>query len=188
VSVAVILHPELGGDAFTRVLSAYDSKDAPVRVDVHVTTGQSQTEAWFRGAANACEASDARYLHFTSDRYEPWPGWLPDALAAANAGMVPSPTLWSADGVPIATGRDWAPQDEGSVLPFVTRKMFLTLDRLAITQAAYAETAASFGLRSAQAQSALSHVDEQGPLGEALRQAGAQTVHRSMYAFTVAAA
>lgn len=76
-----------------------------------------EADAWLEGA----RAATGRYIHFTSDGYEPHPGWWQAAVAAADAKRVPAPLIWTRDGsLPGEAIADWDACPR-SRLPFLSR-------------------------------------------------------------------
>jgi hypothetical protein len=78
------------------------------------------------------------YLHFTCDDIEPRPGWAVPAIEAIEAGFIPAPQVYGADGVPQShpvwgqLSPDWTPVYMTS-LPFVSREQYEAVQPLLTT-------------------------------------------------------
>ena len=72
---------------------------------------------WQAGA----EIFTGDYLHFTADDLEPHPGWAEAAMAAADQGIIPMPTIYAPDGSVEPLG----PATVGCTrIPFCTREQW----------------------------------------------------------------
>ncbi len=83
---------------------------------------------WHMGAKRAT----GDYLHFTCDDIEPSAGWWEPAIEAVEAGYIPAPQVYGADGMPQShpvwgqASPDWS-QVYMTSLPFVSREQFAAI-------------------------------------------------------------
>lgn len=113
----VVATADASGPAAARAIAGYDRESAGVELQLLVYGGSPADDAWTLGA----QAARCPFIHFTTDEYEPHPGWWQAATAASRAGVIPVPVLWTVEGECLSAGGDWK-KCTSSRLPFLTRK------------------------------------------------------------------
>jgi hypothetical protein len=131
VTLAIVVPTIPGREAhLARCLDAYERTAPDARVLVehdHPSCGA----AWLAGAA---AAGDFDCVHFSADDLEPHDSWLEVALETVDAGYIPAPLVFNADGSLDSAGLagfgqyrgphvDWQ-LVEGTTVPFLTRAMW----------------------------------------------------------------
>lgn len=136
MSVAVVIPTIQGREHWLeRVEDAYRRTAPDARIAVernHPSCGA----AWLHGAKwfETWLKDGFDYLHFGSDDLEPQDGWLEPAIEAVDAGFIPAPLVFHADGTLDSAGlvgfgqyrgsyEDWQ-LVEGTTVPFMTREMW----------------------------------------------------------------
>jgi hypothetical protein len=133
LTVAVVVPTIDGRERWLERIRAAYWRTAPY-AHVYVEKGhRSCGEAWLAGTKKA-EQDGFDYLHFGSDDLEPQEGWLKPAIEAVDAGFIPAPLVFHADGTLDSAGlagfgqyrgpcEDWQ-LVEGTTVPFMTREMW----------------------------------------------------------------
>lgn len=122
MSATIVIASQAGRNQQTRrAVEAY-RRETPGDPQIIVALGEQIAEAWRIGVA----AVAGEIVHFGIDTLEPHPGWFEAASAACRSGLIPSPTVWTTDGVELVSGlrvpgggRDWS-SALGSEFPTMT--------------------------------------------------------------------
>lgn len=118
-----VVCPTVAGreDHFQRCYTAYRETQVALRQQwIPIVDLPTCGLAWQRGASMA----DGEYLHFTADDLVPHAGWAEAAMEAADAGIIPMPTIYGPDGDLEPLG----PATEGCTrIPFCTYKQWLKI-------------------------------------------------------------